>query len=130
MTDGSKRNPGRPPGSGAVARLRAQLAEGGKLDLLLTKVHDLAMAGDMAAMRILMDRLIPPLRAEAAPAGFTLRSGNLTEQAKALMRATARGAIPPDQASELINALATVARIEEVDELRRRVEALESEAGT
>jgi len=116
---------GRPHGAGPVARLRKELLADGKLDKLLVKTYELAMAGDVAAVRILLDRVIPPLRAQAAPVQFALTGNTLTAQAKALLAAAAAGELPPDVASELISALARVVQIDQGDELRRRLDALD-----
>lgn len=116
---------GRPPGVGAVARLRKELLADGKLDKLVAKTYELAMAGDPAAIRILLDRVIPPLRAQAAPVQFALTGDTLTAQAKALVAAAAAGELPPDVASELISALARVVQIDQGDQMLRRLDALD-----
>lgn len=122
------RTRGRPKGSGPVAQLRRELIGGQKLEALVRKVYDLALAGDMAATRILLDRVLPPLRAVHLPVALTLPDGSLTDQAKAILKAATDGTLPPDVAAELIGALAKVAGVDQVDELRRQVEALEAAA--
>ena len=124
-TSPTKNLGGRPPGVGPVARLRKELLTDGKLDKLVQKTYELAMAGDVAAIRILLDRAIPPLRAQAAPVQFEMTNGTLTAQAKALLAAAAAGELSPDVASELISALARVVQIDQGDELRRRIDALD-----
>lgn len=116
---------GRPPGLGVVAQLRAELLPGDKLSALVTKVYDLALAGNMAAVRILLDRVLPPLRAQAARVQVDVPAGTLTDQAKALLAAATTGAISTDQAAELITAISRVVQVEQGDELRRRLDALE-----
>lgn len=120
-----KRPPGRPFGTGPVATLRRQLLKDGQLDKLVTKTYDLAMDGDVAAIRILLERVIPALRTQAAPVALALPAGTLTEQARALLTAAAAGELPADIASELIRAAAGVVAIEQGDELRRRLDAIE-----
>jgi hypothetical protein len=122
-----KRPPGRPHGSGPVARLRAQLLTGGQLDKVISKLHDLALAGDVAAARVLLDRILPPLRSQAAPVQIAPLTGSLTDQAKALLKAATDGTLPVDLAAELIRAVAATAGVDQVDELRRRLEAMEKE---
>ena len=120
-----KRQPGRPVGSGPVARLRHELLKDGQLDKLVKKTVEMALAGDIAAIRVLLDRAIPTLRAQAAPVALALPTGTLTEQARALLTAAAAGHLPADIASELIRAAAGVVAIEQADELRRRLDAIE-----
>jgi hypothetical protein len=122
------RTRGRPKGSGPVAQLRRQLIDGGRLEKLVARVYSAAMNGDMAAMRILLDRVLPPLRAVHLPVALALPDGSLTDQAKAILKAATDGTLPPDVAAELIGALAKVAGVDQVDELRRQVEALEAAA--
>lgn len=122
---GETNNPnGRPPGRGPVAELRAQLAQGGRLTQLIDKTFELAMAGDAAAIRILLDRVLPALRTQAAPVHFELAGETPTEQARAMVAAAARGDIPSDVAAEMVGMLAKVALIEQVDEMRHQLDQL------
>jgi len=125
--EGDQRKVGRPLGAGPVARLRRELLADGKLEKLIAKTYKLAMAGDLAAIRILLDRGLPPLRPSSEPVEFDLPAGTLTEQARALLEAAACGQLPADVASELIRAAAGVAAIDQGDEVRRRLDALERE---
>jgi hypothetical protein len=53
-------------------------------------------------------------------------NGSLTEQGNEIIIATLAGQIPPDIGSQLITALSHQAKLIEIDELIKRVEALES----
>ena len=121
----AKRKMGRPLGAGPVSRLRRELLADGKLDKLVAKTFQLAMAGDVSAIRILLDRAIPSLRPQAAPVVFALAPGTPTEQARALLAAAAAGELPVDMASELITACARLVAIEQGDEFRKRLDALD-----
>ena len=79
----------------------------------------------MAAAKVLIDRVCPPLKPQALPISLPV-NGSLTEQGVEIIRATMAGQIPPDIGSQLITALAAQSKIIEVDELTRRVEALEA----
>jgi hypothetical protein len=54
----------------------------------------------------------------------------LADQARAVMKATAEGVIPPDVAQILINSIASTAKIEEVTELQGRIELIENALGS
>ncbi|EGF31262.1 hypothetical protein IMCC9480_121 [Oxalobacteraceae bacterium IMCC9480] len=56
-------------------------------------------------------------------------AGTLTEKASAVLRAASDGLLGPSQAAQLIAALATMAKISEVDELASRVAELEARHG-
>ena len=95
---------------------------------LLTKLVQMAKEGDPQALKLILDRVAPPLRAQSEPVEIpTLAAaGTLTERAQAVITAVADGALSTDAASDLLAALANVARITEIDELAARVAALEN----
>ena len=122
---GNKASPGRPPGRGAVAEMRDALAAdlGGIIDTVRAR----ALAGDMQAARIILDRLVPSLRPVEMPAVLTLPAGaTLAGQAQAVVNAAAAGELAPSQAAQIVTALGGVAKIIEATELLKRIEALES----
>lgn len=122
---GESGNPaGRRPGTGEVARLRAGIAE--HVPAIVAKLVEAAKAGDVQAARLLLERVIAPLRAIEEAATVPMPAGTLAEQGRALLAAAAAGDLPPGQAAALLGALGTLARVVEVDELTRRVEALEA----
>ena len=126
---GNKASPGRPPGRGAVAEMRDALAAdlGGIIDTVKAR----ALAGDMQAARIILDRLVPSLRPIEMPAVLTLPAGaTLAGQAQAVIDAAAAGELAPSQAAQIVTALGGVAKIIEATELLKRIEALESISGT
>ena len=122
---GNKASPGRPPGRGAVAEMRDALAAdlGGIIDTVRAR----ALAGDMQAARIILDRLVPSLRPVEMPAVLTLPAGaTLAGQAQAVIDSAAAGELAPSQAAQIVTALGGVAKIIEATELLKRIEALES----
>jgi len=54
-----------------------------------------------------------------------LASGTLSDQVRKIFEEIQKGALTADEANKLINALGTVAKIDEVTELRKQVEDLE-----
>lgn len=122
---GQSGNPaGRAPGSGEVAKLRLAISE--HIPEILAKLAEAAKAGDAGAARLLLERVLPPLKAAEVPASFAFTSdGTLTNQARDVLAALVDGDLAPTQAGLLIKALADVAKIIETDELLKRIEALE-----
>ena len=119
---------GRAKGSGKVSQYRALLDP--YAPQLVQKVTDLALGGDTAALRICLERLLPPLKAQALPVnitGFSPKAG-LADQGQAILKAVAQGLITPDEAASLMQAVASQGRIIEVDDLERRLAALEEQA--
>lgn len=122
---GQSGNPsGRPKGSGTTAKLRADIAK--HAPDVITKLVEMARAGDTQAARLLLERVLPPVKATDSPAPITLPEGSLSDQARAVMAAAGRGEIAPAQAAQLLTGLGAVAKIVEVDEIEKRLSALES----
>ncbi len=121
---GQSGNPaGRPKGAGRMAKLRTMLEP--HAEDLLKKVVDLAKAGDMTAIRLCLERLIPPLKATDEPVTIHGLNGALTEKGGRIIEEMSHGVLTPSETVVLLQALAAQARIIEIDELQRRVEALE-----
>jgi hypothetical protein len=123
---GESGNPaGRKPGTGEVAKIRAAIAD--RLPELLDKLMTQAMEGDTAAARLLLERVVAPLKANEQAVVLDLpTSGTLTAKATAVLAAAAAGVLAPGQAAQLITAMGTLAKITELDELAARVAALET----
>ncbi|MNJ29128.1 hypothetical protein D3C77_236870 [compost metagenome] len=118
-----KGHSGNPGGrSGQTQAIRAKLAEGA--DAVTKKVLAAAKKGDMQACRLILERLVPPVKATAEPVQFDLDDSDLPSAAKSILRAIAAGDLPPDQGRHLIEAISAVAKVIEVEELEKAVEEL------
>lgn len=121
---GESGNPaGRKPGSGEVAKLRAAIAA--KVPELLAVLADRALAGDIGAARLLLERTIAPLKASEEVVSLAMPDGALTDQGRAVLAAVASGALAPGQGAALLASLGALAKLTEADELERRIKALE-----
>ena len=122
---GTSGNPrGRAPGSGEVAKLRAAIAE--HVPAIIERLVGAALQGDVAAARLLLERTIAPLKAAEPAAPLVLPDGSLTEQGRAVLGAVAAGTLAPGQGAALLGAIGTLARVIELEELERRIAALEA----
>ncbi|MCB1959563.1 MAG: hypothetical protein KDE68_03395 [Rhodocyclaceae bacterium] len=89
-------------------------------------VMDAALGGDMQACNMVLQRLSPPLRARAEKVTFELTpDAPLHEQANQVLASVAEGAIDPETGKMLIDCIQSVAGIRAVDELEKRLIALE-----
>ena len=124
---GQTGNPnGRPPGQSEITRLRASLA--GDVPEILAGLVTAAKAGDVQAARLILERILPPVKAIEQAVTLQLpNDGTLTAKASAVLSAAAAGDLAPTQAAQLIAALGTLAKISEVDELTARIDALEKQ---
>lgn len=122
---GQSGNPkGRPAGTGEVAKMRAALAD--VLPAVLDTVKAKALEGDMGAARLLLERVLPPLKAVEPAQALTLPDGTLTDQGRAVLASVAAGELSPSQGAQLLAAIATLGKVAELDELAKRIEALEA----
>ena len=119
---GETGNPkGRPPkGTATADALRANI----KTAEIISTVQELALSGDMTACRILLDRVLPPLKATDTPAPVTIPA-DLTGAAAAVLEAVAVGTLTPDQGQAVASVLASLVRVREATELEARIKALE-----
>ena len=125
---GQSGNPaGRKPGTGEVARLRAAIAE--QVPAIIARLTTAALAGDVAAARLLLERTVAPLKAVEPTVVVDMAGVTMTDQARAVLASVAAGAVAPGQGAAILGAISALARVAEVDELAARVSALESKAG-
>jgi len=99
----------------------------GQAEKLTQKAIDLAMAGDITALRLCMDRLAPVRRDR--PVTFDLpvieSVEDLTKATKAILVAVASGELTPSEAAELGKLLDAHVRALEVTDLNRRLQEVE-----
>lgn len=89
-------------------------------------VMDAALAGDMHAANLVLQRLCPPLRARAERVAFDLDSTlSMTDQAQQIVCAVASGRIDPETGQLLIGCITALAGLKQIDELEQRLTALE-----
>lgn len=125
---GQSGNPkGREPGSGKVAALRKAIEA--KVPAIVKRLTEAALDGDVGAARLLLERVVPPLRAAELPVEVELAGESLADKGIAVVEAAAGGRLNPSQAAQLLSAMGAVARMVEIDELLRRIEALERKHG-
>ena len=124
---GRSGNPaGRKPGSGAVGKLRQAI--GASLPDIIERLQVQALGGDVAAARLLLERTIAPLKPMENTVPMTLPDGPAAEQGAAIIRAIAAGDLAPGQGATLLQAVANLARVVDIAELQKRIEALESKS--
>src|SRR5918993_1393626 len=109
-------SPGRPKGIRDKRQaMRDKLAS--HADELIAKVVELAKEGDSAALRICIERLIPPAKAKDDPVELPEMRGALAECGQAVLTAVAEGRITPEEGSTLMSALSGQVRVVEATDL-------------
>ena len=122
---GESGNPnGRPPGVGEVTKLRNSIAK--HLPAIITQLVTKAKEGDAQAARLLLERVLPPMKPIEQAVALSLPTGEgITAQGVAIVQAVAAGILAPGQGAALLTGLGALARIKEIDELERRITQLE-----
>lgn len=114
---------GNPGGRSSQTReIRARLADGA--EAVTKKVLAAAKKGDMQACRLILERLVPPLKPVSEPVAFDLDESDLPACARSILAAVAAGTLPPDQGKALIDSVVSMARVIEVAELEKQLAEL------
>lgn len=125
---GQSGNPaGRPKGSRNATTVALENLLDGQAEALTNKAVEMALAGDMAALRLCMDRILPPRKDR--PVTFDLPSinsaGDAAAVTSAVLSAVANGEITPVDAGEIGKLVEAYVKAFETAELAERLERLE-----
>ncbi len=124
---GQSGNPkGKTPGSGELQKLRASIAE--HVPSILEQLVTAAQGGDIQAARLILERVLPPVKATEQAVELELPAdGTLTTTGRAVLSAVASGDLAPSQGAALLGAIGSLARVIEIDELDARLTKLEEQ---
>ena len=120
-------NPGRPPGSkNKITQMVEQLV-GGQAEQLVQKVLDLAQAGDVSCLRMMLDRLWPPRKGQ--PVNVVMPPINTSQDVlpaiASIWTAIREGRLTPDEASALSIVIDRSIQAIELHDIAKRIAALE-----
>jgi Family of unknown function (DUF5681) len=125
---GQSGNPkGRPRGSTNRGTRAAAILLDGEAENLARKAVELALAGDAAALRLCLDRIVAPRREQPVSVDLPkIRSpADIAGAMAALIGAAVRGEITAGQASALSQTVETYLRAIDATEFERRLRKLE-----
>jgi hypothetical protein len=127
---GQSGNPkGRPQGSRNKATILAQEMLDSEVAALVRRCIDLALAGDRVALRLCLERLLPPRK--DVPVKLPLPKikdpQDLIKAMAAVLAAVAAGELTPTEAAPLGQLLEFMRRSIEVNDLDARLEQLEAQ---
>ncbi|MDR1922239.1 MAG: DUF5681 domain-containing protein [Candidatus Adiutrix sp.] len=120
---GQSGNPAGKP-KGAVNPQLKMLREAA--DQILPTLVAEALAGNMRAVELILDRAIPRAKPQTMPEPFELPEVGLLDQVQAIMKQTAAGELSASVAGEIAALITAAGRIEEIDVLRDEVAALKA----
>lgn len=119
-------NPGKPRGTRHKATQAALALLDGEADALTRKAVEMALAGDVTALRLCLERIAPPRR--DAPVQFTLprmeTARDAARAAGAVLEAVAAGELTPTEGAHLMALVETYRRTLETTEIEALVAAL------
>jgi Family of unknown function (DUF5681) len=122
-------NSGRPKGSRNKATLALEALLDGEAEALTRKAIDMALEGDTTAMRLVMDRIMPPRKDR--PVLFPLPKletpADAVKASAALVEAVASGDLTPSEADDLSRLVDRFVRAVETTDILERLETLEAE---
>jgi hypothetical protein len=125
---GKSGNPkGRPQGSRHTTTLALESLLDGQAAALTQKAINLALEGDLTALRICLDRILPPRKDRPVTFDFPMIT-SIAEAAttmSSVLSAVAAGEITPAEASEISKLVDTYVKAVEATELAERISRLE-----
>jgi hypothetical protein len=128
---GQSGNPaGKPKGARNKTTLAAEALLDGDAETITQKAIELAKAGDMAAIRLCMDRVVPPRRDRHV--SFALpkmeKASDAVTASASIVAAVSIGDLTPSEASELIRVVESYTRVLQATEIEDRLARLEQTA--
>jgi hypothetical protein len=124
-------NPGRPKGSRNRTTLALEALLDGEAEAITRKAIEMALDGDMTAMRLVMDRIMPPRRER--PVMFSMpkleTAGDAVKATATLAEAVASGDITPGEAGELSKLVDGFTKAVELHQIQQRLDKLEAAQG-
>ncbi|HDS1137205.1 TPA: hypothetical protein QDZ75_001214 [Stenotrophomonas maltophilia] len=120
-------NAGRRPGSRNKTTLAAMALLDKDSKRLTQKAIQMALAGDAAAMRLCMERLVPPTRERVIQVELPIPEtpADVPATMRAILAAAADGTITATEAEKLGRCVETFARAHELADFDARLRALE-----
>lgn len=120
-------NPGKPKGSRHRATQAVQALLDGEAQAITQKAVQLALEGDGAALRLCLERIVPPRR--DAPVTFTLptmaTANDAATAAASVLATVAEGEMTPTEGAHVMALIETYRRTLETTEIEKRLKDLE-----
>jgi len=129
---GESGNPaGKPKGTRCKATVAAQALLDGESEALTRKCVELALDGDMTALRLCLERIVPPRK--DAPILVDLppmqSAADIPQAVGAILASVAAGQLSPSEGTSLAALVETHRKALETSELEQRIAALEQTKG-
>ena len=130
---GQSGNPsGKPAGTRHKATLAAEVLLDGESEKLTRKAIAMALEGDTTALRLCLERILAPRRDRPVSIALPPLSGagDAVRAMAAITMAVAGGRLTPSEAGDLSSLVSGYVKAIEIDELDKRIAALEQRASS
>ena len=123
----AKGNAGRPSGSLNKATVAAQALLDGEAEALTRKAVEMALEGNMAALRLCLERICPPRKERPLAVELPAIEGvaGLPHLTSVILSAVGKGELETGQAAVLASLVTNYGKVLELAELEKRIKALE-----
>lgn len=126
---GSRPGSGRPKGSSNNRHNKLREILISQAEPLLEQLIILAKEGDLQALKLCIDKILPSMKPVEAPVHVsTDDTATLAERAEKVLLAALSGDISVIEANQLLSGMTPLVRIKEFDELNKRLTELEKQA--
>jgi len=116
---------GKPKDTGVAGQIRKAIAD--KAPEIVDVLIGQALEGDNQAAIALLNRISPTLKAVNEAVEFKLDTGQgLSGTGSQIVQAIASGEVSLDSGAQLLSSLSNLAKLQELDEITKRLDALES----
>jgi hypothetical protein len=121
-------NPGRPKGSRNKATLAAEAILDGEAEKLSRKAVERALDGDLAALKLCLDRLVPPRRERCLYVKLPViqKASDAAEAIAELIAAASRGELSPSETEAFVRIIETYAKVLVANDFEQRLAKLEA----
>jgi hypothetical protein len=126
-----KGNPGRPKGSLNKVTLAIEVLLEGEAEKLTRKAIELALGGDLTAIKLCLDRVCPPRKSRTINIDLS-ETETISDISKAhalVVKEIGDGTLDPDEGQILSNILEARRKVVETEKLEQRINVLEEIAG-
>lgn len=120
---------GKPRGARHYTTRLAEALIEGEAEILVRKVIELAIAGDVAALKMCLDRILPARRDRSVRLKFQIAKNgdDLMLAFDQILEAVAKGEVTPEEAATIAGIIERRCRVFEHVELIGRIKALEAQ---
>uniref|UniRef100_I2PZY3 DUF5681 domain-containing protein n=1 Tax=Desulfovibrio sp. U5L TaxID=596152 RepID=I2PZY3_9BACT len=125
---GESGNPkGRTPGTRCKATMAAQALLDGEAETLTRKAVELALEGDLVALRLCMERIVPPRKDSPVKVNFPVlrTASDLPKAMSVILAAVSAGEVTPSEAQALGGLVEAFRKSLDLAELELLISALE-----